>query len=162
MNFRTAGALVLAAVSIPLAAEVYTLGSGTSGGGALKQLGVVPGKPVHTEKVVSGKHTLSLEVYSVNRDFSILAGRLKQLNRSRAALSNGVIRCRTELQDKFVEHMLVINTGKNVLEVNCPVMLLHVVNGRFTNNCISIFAGNIAANAKMRTEALIKSRQWGK
>ena len=56
----------------------------------------------------------------------------------------------------------VINTGKNVLEVNCPVMLLHVVNGRFTNNCISIFAGNIAANAKMRTEALIKSRQWGK
>ena len=114
MNFRTAGALVLTAVSIPLAAEVYTLGSGTSGGGgALKQLGIVPGKPVHTEKVVSGKHSLSLEVYSVNQDFPILAGRLKQLNRSRASLSNGVIRCRTELQDKFVEHLLVINTGKN-------------------------------------------------
>ena len=55
----------------------------------------------------------------------------------------------------------VINTEKSVLEVNCPLPLLHVVNGRFTNNCISIFAGNIAANAKKRTDAFIKNRHWG-
>ena len=54
-----------------------------------------------------------------------------------------------------------INTEKGVLEINCPLPLLHIINGRFTNNCISIFAGNIAANAKARTEALIKARQWG-
>ena len=55
----------------------------------------------------------------------------------------------------------VIDTGKGVLNVDCPLPLLHVVNGRFTNNCISIFAGNIAANAKLRTETLINSREWG-
>ena len=55
----------------------------------------------------------------------------------------------------------VINPEKNVLNVTCPVALLHIINGRFTNNCISIFAGNIAANAKLRTETLIKDRQWG-
>ena len=55
----------------------------------------------------------------------------------------------------------VINTDKGVLDVNCPLPLLHVINGRFSNNCISIFAGNIAANAMKRTEALIKTRQWG-
>ena len=55
----------------------------------------------------------------------------------------------------------VIDPEKGVLEVNCPVALLHVVNGRFTNNCISIFAGNIAANAKLRTETLMKAREWG-
>lgn len=54
-----------------------------------------------------------------------------------------------------------INTKKGVLEINCPLPLLHIINGRYTNNCISIFAGNIAANAKVRTEALIKARQWG-
>ena len=56
----------------------------------------------------------------------------------------------------------VINPEKGVLEVNCPLPLLHVINGRFSNNCISIFAGNIAENAKVRTNALIKSRQWGR
>lgn len=55
----------------------------------------------------------------------------------------------------------VINPQRGVLEINCPLPLLHIINGRFTNNCISIFAGNIAANAKKRTEALIKARQWG-
>ena len=55
----------------------------------------------------------------------------------------------------------VLNPEKGVLEISAPLPLLHMVNGRFTNNCISIFAGNIAANAKMRTEALIKARQWG-
>ena len=56
----------------------------------------------------------------------------------------------------------VINKEKGVLEINCPLPLLHTVDGQFTNNCISIFAGNIAANAKMRTESLIKARQWEK
>ena len=56
----------------------------------------------------------------------------------------------------------VINTEKGVLELNCPVALLHIVNGRYNNNCISIFAGNIAENAKKRTDALLKFRQWGK
>ena len=55
----------------------------------------------------------------------------------------------------------VINKEKGVLMVTCPEALLHVVNGRFSKNCISIFAGNIAANARKRTEALIKVRQWG-
>ena len=54
----------------------------------------------------------------------------------------------------------VIDPEKGVLNVNCPLPLLHVVNGRFTNNCISIFAGNIAANAKNRTQHLIKYREW--
>ena len=55
----------------------------------------------------------------------------------------------------------VIDTEKGVLNVDCPLPLLHVDNDRFTNNCISIFAGNIAANAKLRTETLVKTRQWG-
>ena len=55
----------------------------------------------------------------------------------------------------------VIDPAKGVLEINCPAELLHTINGRFTNNCISIFAGNIADNAKKRTESLIKARQWG-
>ncbi len=56
----------------------------------------------------------------------------------------------------------VIDLEKGVLNVNCPLPLLHVVNGKFTNNCISIFAGNIAANAKKRTQNLIKDREWRK
>ena len=55
----------------------------------------------------------------------------------------------------------VINTEKGVLNVNCPLPLLHVINGKFTNNCISIFAGNIAENAGKRTQNLIKHREWG-
>jgi hypothetical protein len=56
----------------------------------------------------------------------------------------------------------VINTENGVLDISCPVLLLHVFNGRFSHNCISIFAGNIAANAMLRTESLIRARQWGK
>ncbi len=55
----------------------------------------------------------------------------------------------------------VIDPEQGVLLIDCPLPLLHVVNGRFTNNCISIFAGNIAANAKLRTQSLINARQWG-
>ena len=54
----------------------------------------------------------------------------------------------------------VIDPAKGVLDVTCPLPLLHVINGRFTNNCISIFAGNIAANARKRTNNLIKYREW--
>ena len=54
----------------------------------------------------------------------------------------------------------VIDPEKGVLNVNCPVALLHTVKGKFTNNCISIFAGNIAQNANRRTQNLIKSREW--
>ena len=55
-----------------------------------------------------------------------------------------------------------IDTVRGVLEINCPSQFLHVANGQFSNNCISIFAGNIAANANLRTQTLIKVRQWGK
>ena len=54
----------------------------------------------------------------------------------------------------------VIDPEKGVLNVNCPLPLLHVINGRYTNNCISIFAGNIAENANARTQNLIKFREW--
>lgn len=54
----------------------------------------------------------------------------------------------------------VIDPDRGVLDINCPLPLLHVVNGKFTNNCISIFAGNIAANAGQRTQNLIKHREW--
>ena len=54
----------------------------------------------------------------------------------------------------------VIDPEKGILNVNCPLPLLHVVNGKFTNNCISIFAGNIAANARKRTQNLVKHREW--
>jgi len=54
----------------------------------------------------------------------------------------------------------VIDPEKGVLNINCPLPLLHVINGKFTNNCISIFAGNIAANAGKRTRNLIKDREW--
>ena len=54
----------------------------------------------------------------------------------------------------------VINPQKGVLEINCPTPLLHVIKGKYTNNCISIFAGNIAANAQNRTQKLIKDREW--
>ncbi|MBR2723553.1 MAG: DUF3089 domain-containing protein [Lentisphaeria bacterium] len=56
----------------------------------------------------------------------------------------------------------VINKEKGVLDVNCPLPLLHVIDGKYTNNCISIFAGNIAANAAGRTEKLKKFREWKK
>ena len=54
----------------------------------------------------------------------------------------------------------IIAPEKGVLNINCPLPLLHVVNGKFTNNCISIFAGNIAENARRRTQNLIKHREW--
>ena len=54
----------------------------------------------------------------------------------------------------------VIDTEKGVLNINCPLPLLHVSNGKFTNNCISVFAGNIAANAIRRTQKLMKYREW--
>ena len=54
----------------------------------------------------------------------------------------------------------VIDPEKGVLNVKCPTDLLHVVNGKYTRNCISIFAGNIAANASRRTQNLIKYREW--
>ena len=54
----------------------------------------------------------------------------------------------------------VIDPEKGVLNINCPLPLLHVINGKFTNNCISIFAGNIAANAMKRTQNLKKYREW--
>ena len=55
----------------------------------------------------------------------------------------------------------VIDPERGVLNITCPLPLLHVVNGKFTNNCISIFAGNIAENARKRTQNLIKHREWG-
>ena len=55
----------------------------------------------------------------------------------------------------------VINPARGVLEIDCPLPLLHVVNGHFTNNCISIFAGNIVSNAERRTKNLVKHREWG-
>ena len=54
----------------------------------------------------------------------------------------------------------VIDLKKGFLDINCPLPLLHVIDGKFTNNCISIFAGNIAANARQRTQNLIKYREW--
>jgi len=54
----------------------------------------------------------------------------------------------------------VIDPALGVLKINCPLPLLHVADGKFTSNCISIFAGNIAANARNRTEKLIKFREW--
>ena len=54
-----------------------------------------------------------------------------------------------------------INTERNVLEIKCDSPLLHKINGHFTDNCISIFAGNIAANALKRTKNLVKAREWG-
>ena len=56
----------------------------------------------------------------------------------------------------------VIDSVRGVLEIKCPSQFLHVSNGRFTNNCISIFAANIVANANLRTQTLINVRQWGK
>ncbi|MBO5959379.1 MAG: hypothetical protein J6Q65_04580, partial [Lentisphaeria bacterium] len=54
----------------------------------------------------------------------------------------------------------VIDPEKGVLNVTCPLPLLHVIDGRFTNNCISIFAGNIAENALTRTQKRTKDREW--
>ncbi len=54
----------------------------------------------------------------------------------------------------------VINEERGVLEITCPVVLLHIDNGQYTNNCISIFAANIVANAKNRVRAMGKDREW--
>ena len=54
----------------------------------------------------------------------------------------------------------VIDPEKGILNVTCPLPLLHAIDGKFTNNCISIFAGNIAENARTRTNALLKFREW--
>ena len=56
----------------------------------------------------------------------------------------------------------VIDPAHGVLNITCPVPLLHRIDGKFTKNCISIFAGNIAANARLRTQNLIKAREWNK
>lgn len=56
----------------------------------------------------------------------------------------------------------VLNTENGVLDIKAPLPLLHTTNGRFTKNCISIFAGNIAENAQKRTRNLIKDREWKK
>ena len=56
----------------------------------------------------------------------------------------------------------VINKEKGVLDITCQPQLLHFVNGKFNQNCISIFAGNIAQNAEIRTQNLINTRRWGK
>jgi hypothetical protein len=56
----------------------------------------------------------------------------------------------------------VLDLEKGVLEIECPLPILHVSDGKFTKNCISIFAGNIAANAKLRVEKLKKNREWKK
>ena len=53
-----------------------------------------------------------------------------------------------------------IDPEKGVLAISCPPSLLHTDNGKYLNNCISIFAGNIAENAKKRAENLIKYREW--
>ena len=53
-----------------------------------------------------------------------------------------------------------INKEKSVLEISCQPQLLHVINGKFSKNCISIFAGNIAQNAHKRTQNLINARRW--
>ena len=55
----------------------------------------------------------------------------------------------------------VIQLEKGILDVKCPVRLLHAVNGKFVKNSISLFAGNIAENAAKRTQNLIKFREWG-
>ena len=56
----------------------------------------------------------------------------------------------------------VINQEKGLLEITCQPQLLHVVNGKFSLNCISIFAGNIAQNARERAKHFINDRRWGK
>lgn len=53
-----------------------------------------------------------------------------------------------------------LNADNGVLAIDCPPALLHTVDGKFTHNCISIFAGNIAENAMIRTQAMIYSKQW--
>lgn len=55
----------------------------------------------------------------------------------------------------------VIDQKLRVLDIKCPTPMLHIVKGKYTDNCISIFAGNIAENAAKRTNALIQARQWG-
>ena len=54
----------------------------------------------------------------------------------------------------------VIDPENGVLNISCPTPQLHVSNGKFTKNCISIFAGNIADNARLRTRNLLKIREW--
>jgi hypothetical protein len=54
----------------------------------------------------------------------------------------------------------VLNPESGLLEIECPTLLLHMEDGKYTNNCISIFAGNIAANAVQRVQNLIKYREW--
>ena len=114
MTLRGSVAAVLISLSIPLCAEVYTLGGSrlTCRESVLAGIGEVSGKPLHSERVVSGKNDLSLDVYSFNLQFSLLASKLKQLKSSRLAFQNSVIRCRTVLENKSVEHLLFVNTGK--------------------------------------------------
>ena len=54
----------------------------------------------------------------------------------------------------------VIDLEKGILSINCPAGLLHADRGKFLLNNISLFAENLARNARERTGALIKDRQW--
>lgn len=56
----------------------------------------------------------------------------------------------------------VIDPAQGVLKIQCPSKPLYSVNGKFPDNSISIFAGNLAANAALRTRTLIADRQWSK
>ena len=113
MSKRTAAIILVAFLSTQLAAEVYILGGrAVSRQSVLNLTGVVSLKPLHTERVVVGSSDLSLEVYSFNGDFFQLAEKLKQNRDSRVISANGMIRCRTELPEKHIEHLLFINSGK--------------------------------------------------
>lgn len=56
----------------------------------------------------------------------------------------------------------VIDPARGVLAITCPTAPLYSMDGRFPDNAVSIFAGNIAANARLRTRTLIADRQWDK
>ena len=113
MPKRAAAIILSAFLAIPLAAEVYLLGGKSSSkSSALNAAGELSLKTLHTERVVIGNNDLALEVFSFNQDIVLLAEKLKLNEKSRIAVAKGMIRCRTELPEKFIEHLLFVGSGK--------------------------------------------------
>lgn len=110
--------LIFAVLSLvgTLSAEVYLLGRGRSAGAVSKFDGSGSG-PLYTETVLTNGRKFDLEIYQTHQSIEEIYRRLlKERNKNTSVVSNGkMIRYRSELADKTVEHLLFADSGKGTL-----------------------------------------------
>ena len=112
--------LILIIVSIitvcDLTAEVYLLGRGLRCGTAGKFSGT-DGRPLYTETVVTNGRKFELEIYQGSQRIDEIYQRLlRERNKNTSVSTNGkMVRYRSELANKMVEHLLFVDSGKETL-----------------------------------------------